>query len=276
MHYIPACRIGSTIHVYVYDLLYRVRHELVEWVFFNIASKWDNVLRRGKDKLVGMFSGYKQSQAFVVDVFSAVEAYVREKEGKDRTFDHLDLWDEGDLHRLVSAFLGIRFPMVLALNKCDLPSSAHFISDIKAQLPIHGAHVGVELSAHKEMQFMRHYIGLAKEECKDDTAVTSSFTHGVLDCLQSAIAIRAPVLVFPVNDMMTYEPMPGMINYATRDASLPSQGMISCLVHAGGCAPSQWDADKHVYSSAIRKNGRKSVLRDVLLMKPGSTVEDVL
>ena len=252
-----------------------MRHELVEWVFFNIASKWNNVVRRGRDKLVGMFSGYKQSQAFVLNVFSAVEAYVQVKEGRDRAFDHLDLWDEGDLHRLVSAFLGLRFPMVLALNKCDLPSSTRFISDIKAKLPIHGAHDGIELSARKEMQFMRHCIGLAKEERRDNTDVTNRRTDGVLDCLQSAIAIRAPVLVFPVSDMTTYEPIPGLINYATTDASLPNRGMISCLVHTGGCAPSHWNPVKQIYSPSIKKNGRKVALRDVLLMKPGSTVEDV-
>ena len=29
-------------------------------------------------------------------------------------------WDEEDLHRLVSAFLGVRFPIALAFNKMDL------------------------------------------------------------------------------------------------------------------------------------------------------------
>jgi len=82
-------RISETNHP-INDLAW-VRNELVEWVFFNIASKWDNVVRRGRDKLVGMFSGYKQSQSFVLDVFTAVETYVREKEGQDRIFDNLEL-----------------------------------------------------------------------------------------------------------------------------------------------------------------------------------------
>ena len=28
-----------------------VRNELVEWVHFNLASKWDNIVRRGKKKV---------------------------------------------------------------------------------------------------------------------------------------------------------------------------------------------------------------------------------
>jgi hypothetical protein len=252
----------------------------VEWVFFNIASKWDNVVRRGRDKLVEMFSGYKQSQSFVLDVFEAVETFVKKKEGKECIFDNLELWDEGDLHRLVSAFLGMRFPMSLALNKCDISSSEHFINDIKGKLPIHGAHDGIGLSAHKEMEFMRHYIGLAQKECMksldEDKTTSSNFPNGVWDCLQSAMSIRAPILVFPVNDIITFEPLPGMTNYATRDASLPNAGMISCLRHAGGCAPSHWDAKKQIYAPSITKGETKPSLRDVLLMKPGSTVEDVL
>lgn len=257
-----------------------MRNELVEWVYFNISSKWDNVVRRGKDKLIGMFSGYKQSRSFVLAVFTTVAKYTKEREGRDNIFENLQSWDEGDLHRLVSAFLGVRFPMTLALNKCDLPTSVQFINDIKDQLPIHGAHTGIGLSAHKEMQFMRHYIELAKKErnCHGSEvgSVSSDIPIGVWDCLQAAMAIRSPILVFPVSDMESYEPLPGMTNFATRDASLPNRGMISCLIHAGGCAPTHWDQQKNIYVPSIPKYDMKPSLRDVLLMKPGSTVEDVL
>eukprot|EP00956_Cyclotella_meneghiniana_P015249 scaffold23177_cov68-Cyclotella_meneghiniana.AAC.1 len=211
-----------------------VRNELVEWVFTNVASKWDSVVRRGRDKLVGMFSGYKQSQRFVMNIFSAVETYVKEKEGRD-LFDNLEVWDEGDLHRLVSAFLAVRFPMTLALNKSDLQSSAKFIADIEANLPIYGAYSGTG----------------------------------------SAMVLNSPVLVFPVHDMLTYEPLPGMTQYAISDSSLPNVGMVSCLGHVGGIAPSQWDATKHIYTQFLAKSNAKPSLRDVLQMKPGSTVEDV-
>ena len=255
-----------------------MRNELVEWVFTNVVRKWDSVVRRGRDKLVGMFSGYKQSQRFVMNIFSAVETYVKENEGRD-LFDNLEVWDEGDLHRLVSAFLAVRFPMTLALNKSDLPSSTKFIADIEAALPIYGAYSGTGMSAHKEMTFMRHCIERVRKEntnlcIKDGTVLSPDFR--VWDCLQSAIAMRPSMLVFPVNDMFTYEPLPGMYQYATGDASLPNVGMVSCLKHGGGLAPSQWDGTKHIYTQSSAKGKAKPALRDVLQMKPGSTVEDVL
>mmetsp|Transcript_26975 Transcript_26975/g.56947 ORF Transcript_26975/g.56947 Transcript_26975/m.56947 type:complete len:1064 (-) Transcript_26975:58-3249(-) len=256
-----------------------VRSELVEWVYSNVTAKWDSITRRGKEKLVGMFSGYKQSQAFTYDVFSAVEKFVTEKEGREHMFEQLENWDEGDLHRLVSAFLGARFPMALALNKQDIPSSKQYINDIESKLPIHGAHIGVGVSAHEEMKFIRHHLTLAIKTSSNDSSLSQqkstvlNMDGGVWDCLQSAVSLRQPTLVFPVNDMQTYEPLPGMTNYATRDSSLPNRGFISCILAAGGSAPSQWNG-KNMYVPST-KGDVKHALRDALLMKPGSTVEDV-
>jgi len=256
-----------------------VRNELVEWVYFNLASRWDSIVRRGKKKLLGMFSGYKQSQSFVLDVFAAMEKFMLKTQSRDRIFDNLDSWDEGDLHTLVSAFVGVRFPMALALNKCDLPSAASFIKDIKSQLPIHGAHVGVGLSAHEEMKSMRHNVGLALKSSEPSATrpqdIVGEFPNGVWDTLQSAMSLRVPVLVFPVNDMKSYEPLPGMTQFATRDSSLPNKGMISCITCSGGIAPFNWDAQNDIYIPMSNSNHTKPALRDALLMKPGSIVEDV-
>jgi hypothetical protein len=56
-----------------------------------------------------MFSGYKQNQTFVYDVLVTTEKYLYEHEGRDRALDKLDTWDEGDLYRLVAAFLGGKY-----------------------------------------------------------------------------------------------------------------------------------------------------------------------
>lgn len=249
-----------------------VRNELVEWVYFNISSKWESVARRGRQKLIEMFSGYKQSQSFTNNVLSAVEKFVAENE---ETKEQLDQWDEGDLHRLVSAFLGARFPMSLALNKDDIASSQTHINDIKSKLPIHGAHVGVSMSAHDEMKTVRHHVALAeKSDSSPDSHIRQPNTSDckVWVCLQAAISLRAPVLVFPVSNFTTYESLPGMINYSIQDASLPNAGFISYITAVGGIAPSQWDDERKVYSDNKAKHG---ALRDVLIMKPRSTAEDV-
>lgn len=250
-----------------------IRNELLEWVYTNLAAKWDTVSRKGRSKLVGMFSGYRQSQAFVYDVLLEVERYMDRKEGRDHALDHLETWDAGDLHRLVSSFLGVRFPMALALNKSDLPSAAQYVKDVQAVLPVHGAHVGVALCAKSEMTFVRNSITRALNPNVVPSADRAVAPAGVWDCLQSAMRLREPVLVFPVSDMTTYEPISSMNDYASGHASLPNVGMISCLLSAGGQAPSLWNSERQQYI-ALEQSKQKCALRDVLVMKPGSTVED--
>lgn len=226
-----------------------------------------------------MFSGYKQSQSFTYDVFKAVENFVKENEERDDIFEKLDTWEEGDLYRLVSAFLGARFSMTLALNKNDIPSSVQYIHDITSELPIHGAYSGVGVCAHREMKFIQQQLSLALKSSSLDIqsfhpqTKNTSFDGKVLDCLQAAISLREPVYVFPVNDMVTYSPLPGMTKYATRDPSLPHKGVISCICNVGGCAPSLWNNERNVYTT--EGNDDYNALRDVILLKPGSTVNDV-
>ena len=223
-----------------------------------------------------MFSGYKQSEAFVWDVLLNVEKYLLSHEGRDHALDDLSSWDEGDLYRLVTAFLGVRFPICLALNKSDLPSSKLHCHNIFQALPLHGAHIGVPLSAEEEMRFVRNHIysAIAPDSKKEETNASSPPIN-VWNCLQSAMKLREPVLVFPVLDMENYQPLPGMFNFATRDASLPSLGMISCLKAAGGQAPSMWDDTNKMYHSSPGDIECGQVLRDCLVMKPNSTVENV-
>lgn len=231
-----------------------------------------------------MFTGYKQSNSFVWDVLLSVERYLTPTQ--DHALDHLDTWDESDLHRLVSAFLGARFPMALALNKSDLPSAKGYVLDVMDALPIHGAHVGVPLSAKDEMRYVRGHViatssikGEGANEKGEETTNDPVPPNGVWSCLQSALCLREPILVFPVADMVTYDPLPGLDMLATEDPSLPNGGMISCLLSSGGSAPSQWDNDRGLYNQpdVDRSKQRRQVvaLRDVVVMKPGSTVEDV-
>jgi len=170
-----------------------------------------------------------------------------------------------------------RFPVALAMNKYDIPSAQQFCKDIKEALPLHGAHTGTPMSAHKEMNFIREHIYsvLAPDHQlkKSHGCHAGTPPHGVWDCLQSAIKLREPVLVFPVADMESYQPLSGMNEYAINNPSLPNAGMIACLKAAGGSPPTIWDEEKsaYVHKSA---NGKQLALRDVLILKPGSTVED--
>ena len=64
-----------------------------------------------------------------------------------------------------------------------------------------------------------------------------------------------------------------MNKHAAENPSLPSQGMIRCIQAAGGSVPSCWQDDSYAVPSKEKAASMK--LRDVLLMKPGSTVDDV-
>jgi len=218
-----------------------------------------------------MFSGYKQSQSFVLDVVLAVEKFLKDTEGKVEAFNHLDEWDAGDLRRLVAAFLGARFPMALALNKSDVPSAAENINYIQRSLPIHGAHVGVPMSCLHEMTFIRNHMLQSSNNKTTYCERSQKGPDGVWLCLQSALCLREPVLVFPVIDMISYSPLQSFNDYSINDSSLPSPGMINCLLAAGGSAPSNWDSHRQTYLLSTDR----LALRDVLVMKPGSTVEDV-
>ena len=196
-----------------------------------------------------MFSGYKQSRAFVHEVLLEVEQRMRDgdsgevQEEGDRHLHHrrqtpddeLGSWDEGDLRRLIGAFLGARFPMALALNKSDLPSAAKLAADVIDALPLHGAHVGVPVSAREEMGFVRcHVVSGGGEKDAPEPGGGSKYgggPHGVWECLSSAMELREPVLVFPVNDMRSYEPLPGMTKYAagvTRPFPPPAWALAWC------------------------------------------------
>eukprot|EP00536_Pseudo-nitzschia_multiseries_P000529 jgi/Psemu1/233699/estExt_Genewise1.C_60210 len=267
------------------DDLAWIRAELVEWVYSNLVAKWAVISRKGRSKLAGMFSGYGQKVEMIETAFSALEKFLEERYQRDRALDKIYEWDECDVHRMVSLFLGVRFPMALCLNKYDLSSAKTFVNDIQQSLPVHGAHVGTPLSAKKEMSFVREQMMLAKlpagaTSSNGETASTAP-PLGVWTCLTSAISLRQPIIVFPVSDMTTFAPMTSLNKVATGDPSLPSSGMVSCIQAAGGSAPSCWNPDDRNYtmpSGKDSKNGNHGVvdkLRDAILMRPGSTVEDV-
>lgn len=254
----------------LYDMAW-IRDELIEWVFTNVARKWDTIRRKGKTKLAGMFSGYGQKDSMTLKVLHAVDLFV---ENSGEQVSTLDEWDAGDLHRLVSAFLAVRFPFAIALNKADLPCKTH-VEDIRKAIPIHGAFVSTPLSARNEMEFMRtHLLGTLTRDTRnsDVEEYESRATSGTMQCLQSAMSLKEPLLVFPVSEFVSYAPLPGLTRVATKEQSLPNPGMANAITERGGTVPSHYNALTRQYTTTT---SQPTALRDVLMMKPGSTVEDV-
>lgn len=212
-----------------------------------------------------MLSGNKQNQAFVYNVLFSVEKYLHDKKDWDHALRKLNTWDQGDRYRLVAAFLGgnllawVYFYDSIShhwkpnfkkknstischsyieprLNKYDIPSAKTFCSEIIQSLPFHGAHHGTPMSAHEEMLFAKRCMMIARgHEIKKHHPIDSlTPPHGVWNALQSAITIREPILVFPVSDIETYQPISPMTEFAINCPSLPNAGMVECLKASGG------------------------------------------
>ena len=257
------------------DDLAWIRNELVEWIFSNLVSKWDGVQRRGRDRLAKLFSGYGQREAETQAILREVESYLDKTYHREHALRDLRNWNQADIHLLVSTFLGVRFPMALALNKCDIPSSRSYIETIQHSLPIAGAHNGTPMTAEEEMRFVRHNLATSISSVGKETENDLSPPVNVWACLTSALSIREPVLVFPVVDMVSYAPLPGLNRLAAEDAFLPSHNMICCIEASGGELPSCFDAKIRTYAAPNKETSSMQRLRDVVLMKPGSTVEDL-
>jgi hypothetical protein len=74
------------------------------------------------EQLSGMFSGYGQSLALTERIFLELEKFMEVRYDKDRVFESIEQWDEADVHRLVSAFLGklVSRPMQLLCSSSFL------------------------------------------------------------------------------------------------------------------------------------------------------------
>ena len=53
-----------------------IRRELIEWVYANLMAKWSTVTRKGRSKLMGMFSGYGQNQGLLWTILNAVDKFM--------------------------------------------------------------------------------------------------------------------------------------------------------------------------------------------------------
>ena len=184
-----------------------VRDELHRWIAGNVVAKWRSVVRLARldrdgtlalDRLLDLFNGYRCS--------NAMARRALEVAGLDK--EHVSGWGKNQLHRLVAAFLEIRFPTVVALNKCDRPSAKQRV----AELLVDGATDLVPCCARVEAALVvARADGLAYEDGAGafegkgpDGAIaylTEWGTTGVLDAISRAVARARPVHAYPVTDL---------------------------------------------------------------------------
>ncbi|WBW75333.1 Obg-like protein ATPase, OLA1-like protein [Schizosaccharomyces osmophilus] len=101
-------------------------NEMTAWIGTNLKEKWPNTRRRHiaskanpVHTLQNQFSGYGSNPATTARVLDSLHLNVP-----------LESWDEATLDRIVSRFVDIKFPTVIALNKIDHPDADANISKI--------------------------------------------------------------------------------------------------------------------------------------------------
>jgi ribosome-binding ATPase YchF (GTP1/OBG family) len=122
------------------------RAELHAWIFTNIRSKWSGLRRRALsaipstadknslilERLCDLLSGYHTTRHTVIT--SLQRAGIAINSLCDSSVGIVS-WNASKLHSLVGHFLRVRFPVLLALNKCDIKSSSKFYQSIREELP---------------------------------------------------------------------------------------------------------------------------------------------
>mmetsp|Transcript_47049 Transcript_47049/g.118516 ORF Transcript_47049/g.118516 Transcript_47049/m.118516 type:complete len:810 (-) Transcript_47049:68-2497(-) len=189
-----------------------VRQEIHQWVFCNVRRRWATCVRR-PDRLPQLFSGYHASRPTVECVLRLAGL------SSLRALEEIRIWGEADLHRLVAVFTHVRFPIILALNKADIPGAEERISHVLANLsPLQHA---VPVSALTEtwlrdaaaagtvdyrlgaggFQVLAGHYDPPPDMPAAATALMSRYGGtGVLAALTHAIALKQPVVVWAAGD----------------------------------------------------------------------------
>eukprot|EP01064_Diplonema_japonicum_P023710 TRINITY_DN34116_c0_g1_i1.p1 TRINITY_DN34116_c0_g1~~TRINITY_DN34116_c0_g1_i1.p1 ORF type:complete len:769 (+),score=163.83 TRINITY_DN34116_c0_g1_i1:39-2345(+) len=181
-----------------------VRREIHQWIYTNVSRKWV-ALKKKPQRLPIMFTGYHATENMVR--LAAKKAGITSLE-----METLHSWGPLKLHLLVAAFIRIRFPVVVAMNKCDLPSAKENVQFVRSQLPNEAI---MELSADIETQMLKlrdagelvYKVGSVPEgelpPHVREYLESHDGTTGVTKVMSTSITLRPATRVFPVCDPST-------------------------------------------------------------------------
>lgn len=103
-----------------------VHRELFRWVYDNVASAWDKVLRRPAH-LFNLFTGYQCAP-------SLAEEALRTCSPAPPPLESAREWTADDVASLIDSFLALRFATVICANKADLPAARAQVAALRAEL----------------------------------------------------------------------------------------------------------------------------------------------
>lgn len=299
-----------------------VRSELHAWIFANLRAKFGTLRKRAMPRHAGadpdapmaalcaLLSGYRATRPMV----AAAMARAGLDAGRLTDPVHgIPAWACGDVHNLVACFLRVRFPILLALNKADLPAASGFIDQMRCAMPHEPAE---PCSARAEWWLARHAAQLTYAEgapsarlapaASGDADLAAQLSAidalvfsrwggtGVARALARAVALRRPVFVFPVVDLATceaperacarrhqpsHQPLAesaaASLAGVVLDESDPSNGSVS-EADGGGDDSGADDGDDVAASSvSVTQLRGSSVLRECVMLRPGTTLSEL-
>jgi len=247
-----------------------LREELHRWIFGNVSSKFSTILRytsrgdaasilRAETRLFELFTGYQGPRT--ITKAALVRAQLTD-------LSQMGAWSRSDLHRLVAHFLSVRFPMLLALNKCDQVLDRIDKVNVASKAAIKQGYLSVPCSARLETEliqlnnenqidyemgsnmFITHELKNAHSKSVYESAklLLDHFgSTGVLNAISTAACLLNPLMVYPVRDLTSAFPVdPASKSEAYRDC-------IPCL--PGTTVSDVYDALKRGYFDTFRLDG---------------------
>ena len=210
------------------------------------------------ETLQGQFSGYGSTSSHIASALDSISLKAP-----------LESWDSDQVHSLVSAFVDIKFPTVLALNKIDHPDSDANVARIaKAQPPesivLTSAISEVFLRRLAKQGFVRYTEGSDIVETRDDLIEDGVLDGGNLKEMDDKLRTRIENL----RDMVLFRfGSTGVVQVLSRAAEMlglvpifPVRNVNAFITGSGG---------------GESNSAGSPVFRDCVLVKRGSTVREV-
>lgn len=226
-----------------------IQQELHSWIYDNIMDKWDSIVKKPA-KLFDMFTGYHASQALIHLTFESAGM-------SDKKLLALPKMEKANaellVHKLVDKFLFLRFPILLALNKVDLPDAIHNLKKFQEQFV---DVMMVPVSARSEC--------ILQQACQDDLlSYQSGASHFEINHQTQDLSEKSQKELLQVkNSILDIFGDTGVLKALSQAVKLRSPGYafpVNCL-------------DTCQSISVVTKE-KPQVLRDCIVLKPGTTVE---
>lgn len=223
-----------------------LQEEIFRWILGNLMERWGSVVRRHTatksttlETLRQQLGGYSANKELIARALDLIPH-----------LPPLQEWDQAQIERVVWAFMAVKFPTVLSLNKMDHPDSDKNVSKIILKYPelkcvLTSSITEVFLRKLSSQKFIKYDLGTEFIDTIDDLGPESGLRQlddkvrnrienirdlvlyrfgstGVIQLLQAAADLLQLVPVYPVRNINTFAG--GLGDLVFRDCVLVKRG----------------------------------------------------